>query len=77
MWCWRRALQIPWMATKMNKWVLDQIKPELSLEVKMLKLRLSHFEHITSGQDSLGKKNNNTGKGGRQQEKRKTKYEMD
>ena len=33
-WCWRRALRIPWTARKMNKWVLEQINPELSLEAK-------------------------------------------
>ena len=55
MWCWRRALGILWVARKVNKWVLDQIKPELSLEAKMLKLRLSCFGHIISREDSLEK----------------------
>ena len=35
MWCRRRAFQIPWTARKMNKWVLDQIKPELSPGAKI------------------------------------------
>ena len=39
----------------MNKWVLEQIKPELSLEAKMIKLRLSYFGHIMRRQDSLEK----------------------
>ena len=34
-WCWKRALWIPWPARKMGKWVLEQIKPGLSLEAKM------------------------------------------
>ena len=43
--------------------VLEQIKPETSLEAKMTILRLSCFGHIMRRRDSL--------------EKRKTKYEMD
>ena len=39
----------------MNKWALDQIKPELSMEAGMLKLRLSYFEHIIRRQDPLEK----------------------
>ena len=39
----------------MNKWVLEQIKPELSLGAKMIKLRLSYFGHIMRRQDSLEK----------------------
>ena len=39
----------------MNKWVLHQIKPEFSLEAKMMKLRLSYFGHILRRQDSLEK----------------------
>ena len=39
----------------MNKWVLEQIKPELSLEAKMVKLRLSSFGHVMRRQDSLEK----------------------
>ena len=46
--CW-----IPWTTRKTNKWILEQLKPELSLEAKMMKLRLSYFEHIMRRQDSL------------------------
>ena len=55
MWSWRRTLWIPWTARKMNKHVLDQIKPELSLEAKMWKLRLFYFGHIRTRQDCLEK----------------------
>ena len=44
-----------WTARKTNKWVLDQIKLELSLEAEMLKRRLSCFGHILRRQDSLEK----------------------
>lgn len=26
--CWRRALLIPWAASKTNKWVPEQLEPE-------------------------------------------------
>ena len=38
---------------KRQMWVLEQIKPELSLEAKMAKLRLLGFEHIMRKEDSL------------------------
>ena len=45
-WHWRRALQIPWTSRKMDKWILEQIKPETSLEAKMTKSKLSYVGHI-------------------------------
>ena len=50
-----RALQIAWAARKTNKCVSGQMKPELSLEAKMMKVRLSYLEHIMRRQDSLEK----------------------
>lgn len=38
-----------------DKWVLEQIKPEPSLEAKMTKLKLSCFGYITRRQVSLVK----------------------
>ena len=35
-----------WTARKTNKWVLEQAKPELSLETKMIKPKLSYFGHF-------------------------------
>ena len=52
---WKGVLWIPWAARKMDKWVLEQIKPELPPEAKMIKLRLSYFGHIKRRQDSLEK----------------------
>ena len=43
------------IARKISNWVLDQIKPELCLEAKMLKPRLSYFGPIMRRQDSLEK----------------------
>ena len=36
MWCWRRLLRIPWTAKRTNKYVLDTIKPGVSLKSKIL-----------------------------------------
>ena len=58
MWCWRRALWIPWTTRKMNKWVPKQIKPTVSLEAKMTKLKSSYSGYILRRQASLGKENN-------------------
>ena len=55
MWSWRRALWIPWIARKKKKWVPEQVKPELWLEAKIRKQRLSHFGHSMRRQDSLEK----------------------
>ena len=44
-----------WTVTKKDKWVLGQIKPEVSLVARMLKLRLSYFGYIRRKQDSLEK----------------------
>ena len=75
MWCWRRALQIPWVFRKMNMWVLEQIKPELLLEAKKIKQAFLLWAHYEKA--GFFGKDNNAGKSRRQQEKRKTKYEMD
>ena len=45
----------------MNKWVLDQIKLELSLEAKIMKPSLPYFAHIM-GKAKFSVKNNNAGK---------------
>ena len=40
---------------ELNKWVLDHIKLELSLEAKTKKLRVSYFGHIMSRKGSQEK----------------------
>lgn len=55
LWCWRRALRVPWTAKRTNRSVLDEIKADLSLESSMLKLKLSFFGHIMRKNDSLEK----------------------
>lgn len=54
MWCWRRVLWITWTAgPNLNEWDLEQTKPEISLEAKITKLKLSYLRHIRRMQDSL------------------------
>ena len=73
---WRRALQMIWTTGEMNKWILELIKPETSLEAKMIKLKLFYCRYMVRRQGSL-EKTMMRGKNRRQQEKRKMKYEMD
>ena len=40
-WCWRRLLRVPWTARRSNQSILKEISPEHSLEVLMVKLKLS------------------------------------
>ena len=48
LWCWRRLLQVPWMARKSNQSILKEISPEYSLEGLMLKLQyFGHCEELT------------------------------
>lgn len=51
---WRRPLQIPWAPRKRNEWVLEQIKPEASLEAKWAKLKVPCFGSVLRRQGSLG-----------------------
>ena len=54
MWCWRRLLQVPWIARRSNQSILKEISLEYSLEGLMLKLKLQYFGHLMRT-DSLEK----------------------
>ena len=43
LWCWRRLLTVPWTARRSNQSILKEIRPQHSLEVLMLKLKLQYF----------------------------------
>ena len=45
-WWWRRLLRALWTARGLNQSILKEIKPEYSLEVLMLKLKLQYFGHL-------------------------------
>ena len=55
LWCWRRLLRVPWTARRSNQSILKEISPRISLEGKMLKLKLQYFAHLMQRVDSLEK----------------------
>ena len=55
LWCWRRLLRIPWNAKMTNQSVIDIIKPECSLESRILKQKLMYFGHIMRNDTLLEK----------------------
>ena len=52
--CWRILLRVPWTARRSNQSIL-KIKPGISLEGMMLKLKLQYFGHLMRRVDSLEK----------------------
>ena len=55
LWCCRRLLRVPWTARRSNQSILKDISPGISLEGKMLKLKLQYFGHLMRRVDSLEK----------------------
>ena len=55
LWCWRRLLRVPWTAWRSNQSILKEIRPGISLEGMMLKLKLQYFGHLMWRVDSLEK----------------------
>ena len=55
LWCWRRLLRVPWTARRSNQSILKEISPGISLEGKMLKLKVQYFGHLMRRVDSLEK----------------------
>ena len=55
LWYWRRLLRVPWTARRSNQSILKEISPGISLEGKMLKLKLQYFGHLMRSVDSLEK----------------------
>ena len=55
MWCWRGLLGVPWIARRSNQSILKEIRPGISLEGMMLKLKLQYFDHLMRRVDSLEK----------------------
>ena len=55
LWCWRRLLRVPWTARRSNQSILKEISPGISLEGKMLKLKLQYFGHPMRRVDPLEK----------------------
>ena len=55
LWYWRRLLRVPWTARRSNQSILKEISPGISLEGRMLKLKLQYFGHLMQRVDSLEK----------------------
>ena len=53
--CWRRFLRVPWTSRRSNKSVLQEIHPEYSQKVLILKLKLQYFGHLMRRADLLEK----------------------
>ena len=65
LWCWRRLLRVPWTARRSNQSILKEIRPRISLEGMMLRLKLQYFDHLMWSVDSLEKSLMLGGIGGR------------
>ena len=48
-------MRVPWTARRSNQSILKEIKPGISLEGMMLKLKLQNFGHLMQRVDSLEK----------------------
>ena len=48
-------MRVPWTARRSNQSILKEIRPEISLEGMMLKLKLQYFGHLMKRVDSLVK----------------------
>ena len=55
LWCWKRLLRVPWTARRSNQSILKEINPGISLEGRMLKLKLQYLGHLMRRADSLEK----------------------
>ena len=55
LWCWRRLLRVSWSAWRSNQSILKEIRPGISLEGMMLKLKLQYLGHLMRRVDSLKK----------------------
>ena len=55
LWYWRRLLRVPWTARRSNQSILKEIRPRISLEGMMLRLKLQYFGHLMQRVDSLEK----------------------
>ena len=54
LWCWRRLLRVPWTTRRYNQSILKEIRPGISLEGMILKLKLQYFGHLMRSVNSLG-----------------------
>ena len=46
LWCWRRLLRVTWIDRKTHVWIIDNTKPEWTLESRIVKASLCYFGHV-------------------------------
>ena len=46
LYCWRRRLRVPWTTRRSSQFILKEVRPGISLEGMMLKLKLQSFGHL-------------------------------
>jgi len=54
MWCWRHMLKVPWVVSRMNESILQQVGTTTSFLNLIEKQKLSYFSHVMRG-DGLEK----------------------
>ena len=67
-------MRVPWTARRSNQSILNEISPGISLEGRMLKLKLQYFGHLMQRVGSLEK--TDAGRDWGQEEKGMTEDEM-
>ena len=70
-------MRVPWTAQRSNQSILKEIRPGISLEGMMLKLKLQYFGHLMRRVDSLEKTLMLGGIGGRRRRVRQRKRWLD
>ena len=70
-------MRVPWTARRSNQSILKEIKPGISLEGMMLKLKLQYFGHLMQRVDSLEKTLMLGGIGGRRRRGQQRKRRLD
>ena len=55
LWCSRRLLRVPWIASRLNQSILREIKADSSLKGLLLMLKLQYFGHLVWTEDSWEK----------------------
>jgi hypothetical protein len=53
LWTWRRILRVPWTEKRTNLSVFEDVKPKISLEATILRLKLRYFDHVMRAKKSL------------------------
>ena len=67
-------MRVPWTAKRSNQSILKEISPGISLEGRMLRLKLQYFGHLMQRVDSLEKTLMLGGIGGRRRTRQRMRW---